>query len=60
MFRIFPIVPAMACGRMAYVSFRTGAGWLRFRQWDAVATNFALGAVLAGIGMIASRNALQR
>jgi hypothetical protein len=41
--------PAFALGRLAWTSLRTGTGWTRYRQWDAVATNWAIGAVLGGL-----------
>jgi hypothetical protein len=42
-------VPAALLGTLAWVSFRTGGQWMRYRQWDAVATHFAIGAGLGGI-----------
>jgi hypothetical protein len=41
--------PAYALGRLAWTSLRTGGEWTRYRQWDAVATNWAIGAVLGGM-----------
>lgn len=41
--------PAYALGRMAWTSLRTGSEWTRYKQWDAVATNWAIGAVLGGM-----------
>lgn len=41
--------PAYALGRMAWISLRTGSEWTRYKQWDAVATNLAIGAVLGGM-----------
>jgi hypothetical protein len=40
-------VPAALLGKLAWTSIRTGSEWTRHRQWDAVATNVAIGAVLA-------------
>lgn len=45
------LLPAIAMGRLAVGSIRTGAEWVRFRQWDAVATNFAIGGLLGGAAM---------
>ncbi len=42
-------VPAIALGKLAWVSLRTGSEWARYRQWDAVATNLALGAMFGGM-----------
>lgn len=41
--------PAYALGRLAWTSLRTGSDWRRYRQWDAVATNLAIGAVLGSM-----------
>lgn len=41
--------PAYALGRLAWTSLRTGGEWTRYRQWDAVATNLAIGAVLGSM-----------
>ena len=41
--------PAYALGRLAWTSLRTGSEWTRYRQWDAGATNWAIGAVLGGM-----------
>lgn len=41
--------PAYMLGKLAWTSLRTGSGWTRHRQWDAVATNWAIGAVLGGV-----------
>lgn len=41
--------PAYALGRMAWTSLRTGSEWTHYKQWDAVATNWAIGAVLGGM-----------
>lgn len=40
------LVPAALAGKLALTSLRTSAGWVRFAQWDAVATHLAIGAVL--------------
>lgn len=39
-------VPAVLLGKLAWTSIRTGSEWTRHDQWDAVATNLAIGAVL--------------
>jgi hypothetical protein len=41
--------PAYALGRLAWTSVKTGNEWTRYGQWDAVATNWAIGAVLGGM-----------
>ncbi|WP_225010263.1 MULTISPECIES: hypothetical protein [Novosphingobium] len=51
------IVPAALAGRLAWTSLRTGAGWVRFAQWDAVATNWALGAVFGAASLALVRRA---
>lgn len=43
------VAPAYALGRLAWTSLRTGNEWTRYRQWDAVATNWAIGAVLGSM-----------
>ncbi|MDF8331895.1 hypothetical protein [Novosphingobium cyanobacteriorum] len=45
------LLPAIAMGRLAVGSLRTGAEWMRFRQWDAVATHLAIGGVLGSAAM---------
>lgn len=42
-------VPAAVLGKLAYISLRTGSEWTRYRQWDAAATNIAIGAIFGGI-----------
>ncbi|MBB3859811.1 hypothetical protein GGQ88_001072 [Novosphingobium hassiacum] len=39
-------IPAALLGKVAWTSIRTGTEWTKFRQWDAAATNIAIGAVL--------------
>ncbi|MCX7285715.1 MAG: hypothetical protein NTX28_17040 [Novosphingobium sp.] len=41
--------PAAVLGKLAWVSLRTGGEWTKYRQWDAVATNLAIAAVLGGM-----------
>lgn len=45
------IVPAALAGRLAWASLRTGAGWVRFAQWDAVATHWVLGAAFGAASL---------
>ncbi|CAH0495015.1 hypothetical protein [Novosphingobium sp. CECT 9465] len=42
-------LPAALLGKLAWTSIRTGSEWTRYRQWDAVVTNIAIGAVCGGI-----------
>jgi len=51
-------VPAALLGKLAWTSVRTGSEWTRFRQWDAAATNIALGAVLGGLATALASKAL--
>lgn len=43
------VAPAALLGRLAWTSLRAGGEWARYRQWDAVATNLAIGAVFGGM-----------
>ncbi|HQS69832.1 MAG TPA: hypothetical protein PLM58_09385 [Novosphingobium sp.] len=58
MHSILLAVPAVALGKLAWVSLRTGSEWTRYRQWDAVATNLALGAVFGGMAASLAAKAL--
>lgn len=49
------LLPAAIAAKLAYTSIRTGAGWVRFAQWDAVATNLALGAVFGSASLAFAR-----
>ncbi len=51
------LVPAALAGKLAWTSLRTGAGWVRFAQWDAVATHLALGAAFGAASLAFVRNA---
>ena len=58
MYSILLAVPAVALGKLAWVSLRTGKEWARYRQWDAAATNLALGAVFGGMAANLAARAL--
>ncbi len=47
--KVILAVPAALLGKLAWTSIRTGGEWMRYRQWDAVATNFGIGAILGGV-----------
>lgn len=51
-------IPAVIVGNLAWTSIRTGTQWARFHQWDAAATNIAIGAVLGGMATAFARRAL--
>jgi hypothetical protein len=59
MARSIALIPALATGRLALGSLRAGAGWVRFAQWDAVVTNFAIGGVLGSAALGLARRALR-
>lgn len=50
--------PAALLGKIAWTSIRTGCDWTRYRQWDAAATNIAIGAVFAGLATMLAVKAL--
>lgn len=58
MARPIALLPAFATGRLALGSLRTGAGWVRFRQWDAVATHVTIGALFGSAALCLARRAL--
>ncbi|WP_225206598.1 hypothetical protein [Novosphingobium huizhouense] len=49
------LIPAAIAARLAFTSARTGAGWVRFAQWDAVAVHLALAAVFGGASVAIAR-----
>lgn len=51
-------VPAALLGSIAWTSIRTGCEWTRYRQWDAAATNIAIGAVFGGLATMLAIKAL--
>ncbi|MFY7838479.1 MAG: hypothetical protein ACOVQ0_19580 [Novosphingobium sp.] len=58
MSNILFVAPAAVLGKLAWVSLRTGGDWTRYRQWDAAATNLAIGAVLGGMAARLAAKAL--
>lgn len=50
--------PAAVLGEIAWTSIRTGCDWMRYRQWDAAATNIAIGAVFGGLATMLAIKAL--
>ncbi|MBA4355917.1 MAG: hypothetical protein C0409_14625 [Novosphingobium sp.] len=51
-------IPAAFLGKIAWTSLRTGSEWTRYRQWDAAATNIAIGAVFGGLATALAARAL--
>lgn len=60
MMNLLLAAPAALLGKMAWTSIRTGSEWTRHRQWDAVATNLAIGAVLGSMAAGLASRALPR